>query len=227
MATRLQQPLAIAEPDADGARRQRRWERRGTDDGAGARVQSERPLGSKRRSSSCVTSRKSKGSWARSCTRRRPPESDIHDRRCPEQRHRRRRSRWQRRYRRGVDSRGTLGPEDSSSQSSRAMCSDGAGATCPRTVCGSCRGRIDSLRSGDHTAYNQYGFAAVGFRESRENFTRQHDARDTFEGLSPSYLAQNARVNAAVASTLALAPPAPVVVTEEGSTDNQPRAVRL
>ncbi len=29
-------------------------------------------------------------------------------------------------------------------------------------------------RSGDHTAYNQYGFAAVGFRESRENFTRQH-----------------------------------------------------
>jgi hypothetical protein len=72
------------------------------------------------------------------------------------------------------------------------------------------------LRSGDHTAYNQYGFAAVGFRESRENFTRQHDARDTFEGLSPSYLAQNARVNAAVAATLALAPPAPVVVTEKG-----------
>jgi hypothetical protein len=72
------------------------------------------------------------------------------------------------------------------------------------------------LRSGDHTAYNQYGFAAVGFRESRENFTRQHDARDTFEGVSPAYLAQNARVNAAVASSLALAPPAPVVVTEKG-----------
>jgi hypothetical protein len=71
-------------------------------------------------------------------------------------------------------------------------------------------------RSGDHTAYNQYGFAAVGFRESRENFTRQHDARDTFEGVSPAYLAQNARVNAAVASSLALAPPEPVVVTEKG-----------
>jgi hypothetical protein len=71
-------------------------------------------------------------------------------------------------------------------------------------------------RGGDHTAYNQYGFAAVGFRESRENFTRQHDARDTFEGVSPAYLAQNARVNAAVASSLALAPPAPVVVTEKG-----------
>ena len=66
-------------------------------------------------------------------------------------------------------------------------------------------------RGGDHTAYNMYGFAAVGFRESRENFTRQHDARDTFEGVSPSYLAQNARVNAAAAAMLALAPPRPIV----------------
>jgi hypothetical protein len=68
-------------------------------------------------------------------------------------------------------------------------------------------------RGGDHTAYNQLGFPAVGFRESRENFTRQHDPRDTFEGLSPPYLAQNARVNAAAAGTLALAPPAPVLVS--------------
>ena len=37
-------------------------------------------------------------------------------------------------------------------------------------------------RGGDHSAYNQLGFTAVGFRESRENFTRQHDVRDTFEG---------------------------------------------
>jgi hypothetical protein len=66
-------------------------------------------------------------------------------------------------------------------------------------------------RGGDHTAYNQFGFAAVGFRESRENFARQHDPRDTFEGLSLPYLAQNARVNAAAAATLALAPPAPEV----------------
>jgi hypothetical protein len=71
-------------------------------------------------------------------------------------------------------------------------------------------------RGGDHSAYNQYGFAAVGFRESRENFTRQHDPRDTFDGLSPAYLAQNARVNAAVAATLALAPPAPVVLNDRG-----------
>jgi hypothetical protein len=72
------------------------------------------------------------------------------------------------------------------------------------------------LRGGDHSAYNEAGFAAVGFRESRENFTRQHDPRDTFEGISPAYLAQNARVNAAVAATLALAPPPPVVTTAQG-----------
>jgi hypothetical protein len=71
-------------------------------------------------------------------------------------------------------------------------------------------------RGGDHSAYNQLGFTAVGFRESRENFTRQHDVRDTFEGISLPYLAQNARVNAAAAATLALAPPPPVVNSERG-----------
>jgi hypothetical protein len=71
-------------------------------------------------------------------------------------------------------------------------------------------------RGGDHSAYNQLGFTAVGFRESRENFTRQHDVRDTFAGISLAYLAQNARVNAAAAATLALAPPPPVVTSERG-----------
>jgi hypothetical protein len=71
-------------------------------------------------------------------------------------------------------------------------------------------------RGGDHSAYNQLGFTAVGFRESRENFTRQHDVRDTFEGISLPYLAQNARVNAAAAATLALAPPPPAVNSDRG-----------
>jgi len=71
-------------------------------------------------------------------------------------------------------------------------------------------------RGGDHSAYNQLGFTAVGFRESRENFTRQHDVRDTFEGISLPYLAQNARVNAAAAATLALAPPPPGVTSDRG-----------
>ena len=73
-------------------------------------------------------------------------------------------------------------------------------------------------RGGDHSAYNQLGFTAVGFRESRENFTRQHDVRDTYEGISLPYLAQNARVNAAAAATLALAPPPPSVLGDR----NQP-----
>lgn len=77
-------------------------------------------------------------------------------------------------------------------------------------------------RGGDHSAYNQLGFAAVGFRESRENFTKQHDVRDTYDGISLPYLGQNARVNAAAAATLALAPPPPVVTTERG----QPRITR-
>ena len=71
-------------------------------------------------------------------------------------------------------------------------------------------------RGGDHSAYNQFGFAAVGFRESRENFTHQHDVRDTFEGISPIYLAENARVNAASAAVLGLAPSAPGVTNERG-----------
>lgn len=77
-------------------------------------------------------------------------------------------------------------------------------------------------RGGDHSAYNQLGFTAVGFRESRENFTRQHDVRDTFEGISLPYLAQNARVNAAAAATLAFAPPPPGVLSDR----NQPMVTR-
>jgi hypothetical protein len=77
-------------------------------------------------------------------------------------------------------------------------------------------------RGGDHSAYNQLGFTAVGFRESRENFVRQHDVRDTFEGISLPYLAQNARVNAAAAATLALAPPPPSVTNDRG----QPQITR-
>jgi len=71
-------------------------------------------------------------------------------------------------------------------------------------------------RGGDHSAYNQLGFTAVGFRESRENFTKQHDVRDTYDGISLPYLAQNARVNAASAATLALAPPPPAVTNPRG-----------
>src|SRR5215510_3436114 len=71
-------------------------------------------------------------------------------------------------------------------------------------------------RGGDHTAWNLEGFAAVGFRESRENYSKQHNANDTIEGVSFAYLGQNARVNAASMAVLALAPPPPTVTNERG-----------
>jgi hypothetical protein len=66
-------------------------------------------------------------------------------------------------------------------------------------------------RSGDHLAFSPAGIAAVGFRESRENFDRQHNPKDTLDGVSFPYLLQNARVNAAAVASLALAPPSPVI----------------
>jgi hypothetical protein len=66
-------------------------------------------------------------------------------------------------------------------------------------------------RGGDHSAFNASGFPAIGFRESKENYSKQHNAHDTIEGVSFPYLAQNARVNAAAMATLALAPPPPPV----------------
>jgi hypothetical protein len=67
-------------------------------------------------------------------------------------------------------------------------------------------------RSGDHMAFNQAGITAVGFREPRENFLRQHNARDTLDGASMSYLAQNTRVNVAAVAARALAPPPPAAI---------------
>ncbi|HEV8254735.1 MAG TPA: M20/M25/M40 family metallo-hydrolase [Vicinamibacteria bacterium] len=70
-------------------------------------------------------------------------------------------------------------------------------------------------RGGDHSAFNQHGFAAVRFSESNENYARQHSAADTLEGVSPPYLARNARVNAAALAAMALAPPAPRTTDEQ------------
>lgn len=66
-------------------------------------------------------------------------------------------------------------------------------------------------RGGDHSALNAEGFAAIGFRESKEYYAKQHGPNDTLDGVDFRYLAQNARVNAAAMATLALAPPPPVV----------------
>ena len=73
-------------------------------------------------------------------------------------------------------------------------------------------------RGGDHSAFNAEGFAAVCFRESRENYQMQHNANDTLDGVSFPYLGQNARANAAAMAVLALAPAPPVL----GNLGRQP-----
>lgn len=69
-------------------------------------------------------------------------------------------------------------------------------------------------RGSDHSSFNASGFAAVVFREANENFDKQHAPADTVDGVDVAYLTQNARVNAAVMASLALAPPAPRVTNE-------------
>jgi hypothetical protein len=74
------------------------------------------------------------------------------------------------------------------------------------------------LRSGDHTSFNQEGFAAVRFTEWREDFDHQHQNLrtengvkygDLLEYVDLKYVAQVARLNAATLATLASAPPLP------------------
>jgi hypothetical protein len=72
-------------------------------------------------------------------------------------------------------------------------------------------------RGSDHSSFTRQGFPAAVFREANENFAKQHTAADTIDGVDFAYLAQNARVNAAAAASLALAPPAPSVVNDRGA----------
>jgi hypothetical protein len=71
-------------------------------------------------------------------------------------------------------------------------------------------------RGGDHTAFNENGFPGVRITESNEHYARQHTVQDTIEGVDFAYLARNARVNAAAAAVLALAPSAPLITGPRG-----------
>ena len=77
------------------------------------------------------------------------------------------------------------------------------------------------LRGGDHTPFNQQGYAAVRFTETNENFNHQHQDLRTENGLEYGdkpefvdyrYLRRTAQVNLATLASLALAPAAPVKV---------------
>jgi hypothetical protein len=109
------------------------------------------------------------------------------------------------------------GPEDSPSRSLAQYTRRVAAVYVPshRVRLMSRRDRFN--RGGDHSALTAQGFAAIGFREARENYAKQHGANDTLDGVDFHYLGQNARVNAAAMATLALAPAPPVVNTERGA----------
>jgi hypothetical protein len=82
--------------------------------------------------------------------------------------------------------------------------------------------RLDRyLRGGDHSSFNQLGFAAVRFTEWRENFDHQHQNVRTESGkqygdllqyVDFDYVVKVARLNAATLAALASAPAAPADV---------------
>jgi len=82
--------------------------------------------------------------------------------------------------------------------------------------------RLDRyLRGGDHSAFNDQGFAAVRFTEWREDFNHQHQNVRTENGIEYGdlpkfvdfdYVARVARLNAATLASLASAPARPANV---------------
>jgi hypothetical protein len=72
--------------------------------------------------------------------------------------------------------------------------------------------RLDRFsRGGDHMSFVDEGFPAVRITTTSENFEHQHNADDTMANSSAPYTTRVARMNAAVAASLALAPAAPEV----------------
>lgn len=79
--------------------------------------------------------------------------------------------------------------------------------------------RLDRyLRGGDHSAFNEQGFAGVRFTEYRENYNRQHqnvrtensiEYGDLAKFVDYDYVAKVARLNAATLASLASAPAPP------------------
>jgi Zn-dependent M28 family amino/carboxypeptidase len=93
--------------------------------------------------------------------------------------------------------------------------------------------RLDRyLRGGDHSAFNQQGFAAVRFTEFREDYHHQHQNVRTENGIEYGdlpkfvdfdYVAGVARLNAATLASLASAPAPPAnvrLLTKELENDS-------
>jgi hypothetical protein len=108
------------------------------------------------------------------------------------------------------------GPEDSPSRAVARYAKETAERYMPSMTVDMIFRRDRFSRGGDHTSFVQDGFAAVRFTTSSENYANQHTATDTFANASPSYATRVAKVNAAVLSSLALAPKPPVVTPPRG-----------
>ena len=80
------------------------------------------------------------------------------------------------------------------------------------------------LRGGDHSSFNEQGFAAVRFTEWREDYNHQHQNVRVENGIQYgdlpqfvdfNYIANVARLNSATLASLASAPPPPMEVKLE------------
>jgi hypothetical protein len=79
-------------------------------------------------------------------------------------------------------------------------------------------------RGGDHTPFQWEGFAAVRFSTPNEIYVNQHHATDLLVNMSVPYTTRVAKVNAAVAANLALAPKPPIVMPEPRPASATPPA---
>src|SRR5262245_19749851 len=110
----------------------------------------------------------------------------------------------------------SLGPEDSMSRSLARYIHRTAALYVPSHQVRLIAREDRFSRGSDHSSFYASGYPAIVFRESNENFSRQHSADDTVDGVDFKYLAQNARVNVSGVAALALAPPAPKVINDRG-----------
>jgi hypothetical protein len=69
-------------------------------------------------------------------------------------------------------------------------------------------------RGGDHTPFQWEGFAAVRVSTPNEIYANQHRATDLLANMSVPYTTKVARLNLAVAASLAYGPKPPVVMQE-------------
>src|SRR5581483_5863680 len=72
-------------------------------------------------------------------------------------------------------------------------------------------------RGGDHTPFQQEGYAAVRLSTPNEIYANQHHETDTLENMSIPYTTRVAKINAAAMASLGLSPKAPAVMRAPGA----------